>query len=99
MCHELLLTLCNSTALDDVSSAVDTDNGHNCKRESRVTHSVLISSLQLVCILLCYQPFVTALLRGIVCNWMVTMAVWIASGCSTVTEKFIALVSFHNASL
>jgi Formate/nitrite transporter len=39
------------------------------------------------------QPFLTTFLRGIVCNWMVCMAVWVATGCSTLTEKYLAMVS------
>eukprot|EP00611_Tribonema_gayanum_P007596 TRINITY_DN16994_c0_g1_i5.p1 TRINITY_DN16994_c0_g1~~TRINITY_DN16994_c0_g1_i5.p1 ORF type:complete len:303 (-),score=100.12 TRINITY_DN16994_c0_g1_i5:262-1170(-) len=38
------------------------------------------------------KPFLTTFLRGIVCNWMVCMAVWVASGCSTLGEKYLAMV-------
>ncbi|CAM9361629.1 unnamed protein product [Discosporangium mesarthrocarpum] len=37
-------------------------------------------------------PFLKAFLKGIVCNWMVCMAVWVAAGTSTLTEKYLAMI-------
>lgn len=37
------------------------------------------------------KTFLQSLLKGVVCNWMVCMAVWVATGCSTLTEKFLAM--------
>eukprot|EP00904_Undaria_pinnatifida_P004882 jgi/Undpi1/1523/HiC_scaffold_11.g04913.m1 len=37
-------------------------------------------------------PFFQTFLKGIVCNWMVCMAVWIATGASSLTEKYLAMV-------
>eukprot|EP00903_Cladosiphon_okamuranus_P006030 g5948.t1 len=36
----------------------------------------------------CCQTF----LKGIICNWMVCMAVWVASGASSLTEKYLAMI-------
>lgn len=36
--------------------------------------------------------FVKTFLKGIVCNWMVCMAVWVATGASTLTEKYLAMI-------
>eukprot|EP00752_Nemacystus_decipiens_P007623 g6813.t1 len=36
----------------------------------------------------CCQTF----LKGIVCNWMVCMAVWVAAGASSLTEKYLAMI-------
>ena len=38
------------------------------------------------------QPFVKTFLKGILCNWMVCMAVWVASACTTLTEKYLAMI-------
>jgi formate/nitrite transporter len=37
-------------------------------------------------------PFVTALLRGVLCNVLVCMAVWMAMGGRSVTDKAVAVV-------
>ncbi|CAM9315547.1 unnamed protein product [Pylaiella littoralis] len=37
-------------------------------------------------------PFFQTFLKGIVCNWMVCMAVWLAAGSSSLTEKYLALL-------
>ncbi|CAM9237288.1 unnamed protein product [Ascophyllum nodosum] len=36
--------------------------------------------------------FLQTFLKGIVCNWMVCMAVWVATGASSLTEKYLAMV-------
>ncbi|CAM9745512.1 unnamed protein product [Chrysoparadoxa australica] len=38
------------------------------------------------------ESFLTCFLRGMLCNWMVCMAIWIAVASSTLTEKFLAMV-------
>ncbi|CAM9291529.1 unnamed protein product [Choristocarpus tenellus] len=40
----------------------------------------------------CASPFLKTVLKGIVCNWMVCMAVWVATGTSGLTEKYLAMV-------
>jgi len=39
----------------------------------------------------CSMPFVTAFVRGILCNWLVCMAVYMASGISTMGGKMVAV--------
>jgi len=39
----------------------------------------------------CSLPWMTAFVRGILCNWLVCMAVYMASGCATMTGKIIAV--------
>jgi len=39
----------------------------------------------------CSLPFETAFVRGILCNWLVCMAVYMASGCSTMIGKMTAV--------
>jgi formate/nitrite transporter len=39
----------------------------------------------------CSLPFSVALVRGILCNWLVCMAVYMASGCSTMVGKMTAV--------
>ena len=36
-------------------------------------------------------PFKTLFLRGIMCNWLLCMSVYIASGCSTLSSKIVAI--------
>ncbi|CAM9389192.1 unnamed protein product, partial [Phaeothamnion confervicola] len=38
------------------------------------------------------KPFLTTFLRGIVCNWMVCLAVWVATGCTSLLSKYLAIV-------
>lgn len=39
----------------------------------------------------CSLPWMTAFVRGILCNWLVCMAVYMASGCSTMVGKMTAV--------
>jgi formate/nitrite transporter len=39
----------------------------------------------------CSMPFDVAFVRGILCNWLVCMAVYMASGCSTMVGKMTAV--------
>lgn len=39
----------------------------------------------------CNLPFVVAFVRGILCNWLVCMAVYMASGCSSMIGKMTAV--------
>jgi formate transporter len=39
----------------------------------------------------CSLPFDIAFIRGVLCNWLVCMAVYMASGCSTMGGKIIAV--------
>jgi len=39
----------------------------------------------------CSMPFLTAFVRGILCNWLVCMAVYMASGISTMGGKMVAV--------
>jgi len=39
----------------------------------------------------CSMPFATAFVRGIMCNWLVCMAVYMASGCASLTSKMVAV--------
>lgn len=39
----------------------------------------------------CSLPFDVAFIRGILCNWLVCMAVYMASGCSTMAGKMVAV--------
>ncbi|CAN0235808.1 unnamed protein product [Ectocarpus sp. 13 AM-2016] len=38
------------------------------------------------------SPFLPTFLKGIVCNWMVCMAVWVAAGATSLTEKYLAMI-------
>lgn len=38
------------------------------------------------------NTFFKTFLKGIVCNWLVCLAVWVSVGCSTLTEKYLAAV-------
>ncbi|KAG5188732.1 Formate/nitrite transporter [Tribonema minus] len=35
--------------------------------------------------------FGAAFIRGMLCNWLVCMAVWMASGCTSATDKFVSI--------
>jgi formate/nitrite transporter len=39
----------------------------------------------------CSLPFETAFVRGILCNWLVCMAVYMASGCASLAGKMVAV--------
>mmetsp|Transcript_41883 Transcript_41883/g.75482 ORF Transcript_41883/g.75482 Transcript_41883/m.75482 type:complete len:313 (-) Transcript_41883:214-1152(-) len=39
----------------------------------------------------CSLPFSTAFVRGILCNWLVCMAVYMASGCASLAGKMVAV--------
>jgi formate/nitrite transporter len=39
----------------------------------------------------CSLPFQTAFVRGILCNWLVCMAVYMASGCASLAGKMVAV--------
>merc|ERR1719416_137967 len=39
----------------------------------------------------CSLPFATAFVRGILCNWLVCMAVYMASGCASLIGKMVAV--------
>lgn len=39
----------------------------------------------------CSLPFATAFVRGILCNWLVCMAVYMASGCASLAGKMVAV--------
>lgn len=39
----------------------------------------------------CALPFETAFVRGILCNWLVCMAVYMASGCASLAGKMVAV--------
>lgn len=39
----------------------------------------------------CSMPFQTAFVRGILCNWLVCMAVYMASGCASLIGKMVAV--------
>lgn len=39
----------------------------------------------------CNMPFMTAFVRGIMCNWLVCMAVYMASGCASLGGKMVAV--------
>eukprot|EP01038_Epipyxis_sp_PR26KG_P005178 gene5178-7205_t len=39
----------------------------------------------------CSLTFIQAFVRGILCNWLVSMAVYMASGASTLTSKMVAI--------
>lgn len=39
----------------------------------------------------CSLPFGTAFVRGILCNWLVCMAVYMASGCASLAGKMVAV--------
>jgi len=39
----------------------------------------------------CSLPFETAFVRGILCNWLVCMAVYMASGCASLIGKMVAV--------
>lgn len=37
------------------------------------------------------MPWMQAFVRGVLCNWLVCMAVWMASGCSDLASKMVAI--------
>jgi len=39
----------------------------------------------------CSLPFETAFVRGVLCNWLVCMAVYMASGCASLAGKMVAV--------
>lgn len=39
----------------------------------------------------CALPFDTVFIRGILCNWLVCMAVYMASGCASLAGKMVAV--------
>ena len=39
----------------------------------------------------CSLPWMTAFVRGILCNWLVCMAVYMASGCTALASKIVAI--------
>jgi formate/nitrite transporter FocA (FNT family) len=39
----------------------------------------------------CSLPFDVAFIRGILCNWLVCMAVYMASGCASLAGKMVAV--------
>jgi len=39
----------------------------------------------------CSLPFQTAFVRGVLCNWLVCMAVYMASGCASLAGKMVAV--------
>jgi len=39
----------------------------------------------------CSLPFDVAFVRGILCNWLVCMAVYMASGCASLAGKMVAV--------
>jgi formate/nitrite transporter len=39
----------------------------------------------------CSLPFATTFVRGILCNWLVCMAVYMASGCASLAGKMVAV--------
>ena len=59
--------------------------------EGRIPHRGMLLVLQTGVWRLTMRPMLQAFARGVLCNWLVCAAVWMANACSSATGKAIAI--------